>query len=80
MPDISSALPCVAILRLCEQEEPRSAERKHSLFLYSFKQTASPLSHGSILKEQDQTVHWLTDAADIYQPSASVWPLASKGK
>lgn len=51
-----------------------------SIFLYGVRQTASPLSHGSVLKERDQTVRWLTAAADIYQPSASFWPPASEEK
>lgn len=42
-----------------------------SIFLYGVRQTASPLSHGPVLKEPDQTGHWLTAAADIYQPSAT---------
>lgn len=36
MPDISLALPCVAILSVLEREESQSAERKHSFFLSFF--------------------------------------------
>lgn len=50
-----------------------------SILLYGVRQTASPLSHGPVLKEPDQTVRWLT-AADIYQPSATFLASSIQGK